>query len=127
MARRPAQPRSKEQLAASAKRARAVAKKKVRGPLQKRIAELERRLGAPSRSPVRELGWAESTKRVTRQHLALDNPNFAEVDSRYRNLTHPSSPHHVSSIFNFGIQAKAAGSFFGEILIASLLNVQIAE
>jgi hypothetical protein len=38
--------RSREQLAASAKRARAAAKKKVQGPLQKRIAELERRLGA---------------------------------------------------------------------------------
>jgi transposase len=46
LARRPGQPRSKEQLAASAKKARAVAKKKVQGPLQKRIAELERRLGA---------------------------------------------------------------------------------
>jgi len=46
LAGRPGQPRSKEQLAASAKRARAVAKKKVQGPLQKRIAELERRLGA---------------------------------------------------------------------------------
>jgi transposase len=46
LARKPGQPRSKEQLAASAKRARAVAKKKVQGPLQKRIAELERRLGA---------------------------------------------------------------------------------
>lgn len=46
LARRPGQPRSKEQLVASAKRARAAAKKKVRSPLQKRIAELERRLGA---------------------------------------------------------------------------------
>ena len=46
LAGRPGQPRSKGQLAASAKRARAVAKKKVQGPLQKRIAELERRLGA---------------------------------------------------------------------------------
>src|ERR1700750_490793 len=46
LARRPGQPRSKEQLAASAKKARAVAKKKVQGPLPKRIAELERRLGA---------------------------------------------------------------------------------
>jgi hypothetical protein len=46
LARRPGQPRNKEQLAASAKRARAVAKKKVQGPLQKRVAELERRLGA---------------------------------------------------------------------------------
>ena len=46
LARRPGQPRSREQLAASAKRARAAAKKKVQGPLQKRIAELERRLGA---------------------------------------------------------------------------------
>ena len=46
LARKPGQPRSREQLAASAKRARAVAKKKVQGPLQKRVAELERRLGA---------------------------------------------------------------------------------
>lgn len=46
LARKPGQPRSKEQLAASAKRARAVAKRKVQGPLQKRLAELERRLGA---------------------------------------------------------------------------------
>lgn len=46
LARRPGQPRSKEQLATSAKRARTVAKKKAQGPLQKRIAELERRLGA---------------------------------------------------------------------------------
>ncbi len=45
LARKPGQPRSREQLAASAKRARAAAKKKVQGPLQKRIAELERRLG----------------------------------------------------------------------------------
>jgi transposase len=46
LGRRPGQPRSREQLAASAKRARAAAKKKVQGPLQKRLAELERRLGA---------------------------------------------------------------------------------
>jgi transposase-like protein len=46
LARRPGQPRSKEQLAASAKRARAAAKKKVQSPLHKRIAKLERRLGA---------------------------------------------------------------------------------
>jgi transposase len=46
LARKPGQPRSREQLAASAKRARAAAKKKVQGSLQKRIAELERRLGA---------------------------------------------------------------------------------
>lgn len=46
LARKPGQPRSREQLAASAKRARAASKKKVQGPLQKRIAELERRLGA---------------------------------------------------------------------------------
>ena len=46
LARKPGQPRSKEQLSASAKRARTVARKKVHGPLQKRIAELERRLGA---------------------------------------------------------------------------------
>ena len=46
LARRPGQPRSREQLAVSVKRACAVAKKKVQGPLQKRIAELERRLGA---------------------------------------------------------------------------------
>jgi transposase len=46
LARRPGQPRSREQLAASAKRVRATTKKKARGPLQKRVAELERRLGA---------------------------------------------------------------------------------
>ena len=46
LARRPGQPCSRGQLAASAKRARAAAKKKVQSPLQKRIAELERRLGA---------------------------------------------------------------------------------
>jgi transposase len=46
LARKPGQPRSKEQLSASAKRARAAARKKVQSPLQKRIAELERRLGA---------------------------------------------------------------------------------
>ena len=46
LARRPGQPRSREQLAASAKRARAASRKKVQGPLQKRVAELERRLGA---------------------------------------------------------------------------------
>lgn len=46
LARRPGQPRSREQLAASAKRARAATKKKAQGPLQKRVAELERRLGA---------------------------------------------------------------------------------
>jgi transposase len=46
LARKPGQPRSKEQLSASAKRARAATRKKVQGPLQKRIAELERRLGA---------------------------------------------------------------------------------
>lgn len=46
LARRPGQPRSREQLAASAKRARAASKKKIQGPLQKHVAELERRLGA---------------------------------------------------------------------------------
>jgi transposase len=46
LARKPGQLRSKEQLSAPAKRARAVASKKIQGPLQKGIAELERRLGA---------------------------------------------------------------------------------
>lgn len=46
LARRPGQPRNREELAASAKRARAASKKKVQEPLQKRVAELERRLGA---------------------------------------------------------------------------------
>ena len=46
LARGPGQPRNKEPLAASAKGARAAAKKKVPSLLQKRVAELERRLGA---------------------------------------------------------------------------------
>jgi len=46
LARKPGQPRSKEQLSASAKRVRAAVRKKVQSPLQKRIALLERQLGA---------------------------------------------------------------------------------
>jgi transposase len=45
LGRKPGQPRSRTQLAASAKRARLAARKKAQSPLQKRIAELERRLG----------------------------------------------------------------------------------
>jgi transposase len=46
LARKPGQPRSRAQLSASAKRARLAARKKAQSPVQKRIAELERRLGA---------------------------------------------------------------------------------
>ncbi|MBV8812739.1 MAG: hypothetical protein JO033_29050 [Acidobacteriaceae bacterium] len=60
-----------------------------------------------SSSLIGELGWRENTKRVTRQHLALANPNFAEVQSSHRNLIACRLLQHVNPNSNFGIQAQA--------------------
>jgi hypothetical protein len=62
---------------------------------------------ASGASPVRKLGRSESTQSLVRQHLALTNPNFAEVAPRYRNLIAAQRVYHATSMFNFGIQAKS--------------------
>lgn len=101
LARRPGQPRNKEQLAASAKRARAVAKKKVQGPLQKRIAELERRLGAKT-----------TGSRFFQAHLRACQGSDAESGKRRRGSVYGGIEASLSlegKGLTFGRQCELAG------------------
>jgi hypothetical protein len=78
-----------------------------RVPTRRRLAGLSRTRHAPyaspdlrshpwscgptfGASPVAKLGWFDSTKRLIRQHLALADTNFAEVESDRRDLIHSS-------------------------------------